>query len=80
MKLAAIKDLAENRSLSQLQKVEELLCNGEVLPFEVIGSDEGEKLTHVLAAIDILQRVENEKIDIRSAIRAFSERVRNSIS
>jgi hypothetical protein len=50
------------------------------LPFEVGGDDEGEQLTHILGAIDILERVENEKIDLKTATRAFFERVRNSIS
>ncbi|MDP1728113.1 MAG: hypothetical protein Q8M15_15105 [Bacteroidota bacterium] len=80
MKLAVIKELAENRTLSELKSLEEKLCNGEPVQLEVKGDDEGEQLTHVLAAIDILKRVENENVDLRTAIRAYSERVRNSIS
>lgn len=80
MKLAVIKDLAENRTLAELKSLEEKLCNGETLHFEVKGDDEGEQLTHVLGAIDILERVNNEHVDLRTAIRGFSERVRNSIS
>ncbi len=80
MKLAVIKDLVENRTLAELKSLEEKLCNGEPLDFEVKGDDEGEQLTHVLAAIDILERVKNEKVDLRTAIRGYSERVRNSIS
>ncbi len=80
MKLPIIKTLAEQQSLEDLKKAEECLINGEVLPFEVGGEDEGEQLTHILGAIDILERVKNEGIDLRTAIRGFSERVRNSIS
>jgi hypothetical protein len=80
MKLAVIKNLAETQSLETLKQLEELLLNGENLPIEVGGEDEGEQLTHILGAIDILERVKNEGIDVRTAIRGFSERVRNSIS
>jgi hypothetical protein len=80
MKLAVIKNLAETKSLAELKNAEELLCNGENLPFEIGGDDEGEQLTHILGAIDILERVEKEKIDLKTASRAFFERVRNSIS
>ena len=80
MKLATIKELAENYTLDELKKAEENLCNEMPLPIVVNGHDDGEKLTHILAAIDILERVKNENIDLRNAIRGFSERVRNSIS
>jgi hypothetical protein len=80
MKLPVIKDLAETKSISQLKEAEEKLINGEELPFEIKGDDEGEQLTHILGALDILERVENEKIDLKTATRAFFERVRNSIS
>ena len=80
MKLQIIKDLAETKSIPQLKEAEEKLINGEELPFEVKGDDEGEQLTHILGALDILERVENEKIDLKTATRAFFERVRNSIS
>jgi hypothetical protein len=80
MKLPVIKNLAENQTLEALKQAEDLLINGEPLPFEVGGDDEGEQLTHILGAIDILERVQKEGIDLRTAIRGFSERVRNSIS
>jgi hypothetical protein len=80
MKLPVIKSLAESQTIESLKAAEELLLNGEPLPFEVGGEDEGEQLTHILGAIDILERVKNEGIDLRTAIRGFSERVRNSIS
>jgi hypothetical protein len=80
MKLPIIKSLAEGQTLESLKQAEQLILNGESLPFEVGGEDEGEQLTHISGAIDILERVKNEGIDLRTAIRGFSERVRNSIS
>jgi hypothetical protein len=80
MKLPVIKALAENQTLENLRKAEEELLNGEALSIEVEGEDEGEQLTHILGAIDILERVEKEGVDLRTSTRAFFERVRNSIS
>jgi len=80
MKLAVIKHLAENKTLEELKEQEEKLCNGDAFQCDVEGADEGEQLTHILAAIDILERMKSENIDLRTAMRAFSERVRNSIS
>jgi hypothetical protein len=80
MKLPVIKALAENQTLENLRKAEEELLNGEALSIEVEGVDEGEQLTHILGAIDILERVEKEGVDLRTSTRAFFERVRNSIS
>ena len=80
MKLPVIKALAETQTLEKLKKAEEELLNGEALSIEVEGVDEGEQLTHILGAIDILERVEKEGADLRTSTRAFFERVRNSIS
>ena len=80
MKLTVIKYLAENKSISELREVESQLCNDNPSTFEVTGEDKGEQLTHILAAIEVLETVEKENVDLRSALRSFSERVRNSIS
>lgn len=80
MKLPAIKSIAEQFTLQQLQLAEDKLLNDETPEINIPGDDEGEQLTHVLAAIDILNRVANEGCDLRTALRQFSERVRNSIS
>jgi hypothetical protein len=53
---------------------------GEKLTIEVGGDDEGEQLTHILGAIDILYKVKHENKDPKLALREFFERVRNSIS
>jgi hypothetical protein len=80
MKIAAIKKLIENYTLSDLKKAEELLEAGEALTIDVEGDDEGEQFTHILGAIDILTRVEMEQKDANTALREFTQRVRNSIN
>lgn len=80
MKIQEIKRLAETYSAEQLRKAEEALLEGNALPFEVTGDDEGEQLTHILAAITICEDVLNHGTELRTAIRNYTQRVRNSIS
>lgn len=79
MKVASIKLLVDNYSLDQLILAEEALYNEEPLSIEVEGADEGEKLTHVLAAIEILKDMAKGS-DYKTALRNYSSRVRNSIN
>lgn len=80
MKLPAIKKLVETYSLEQCLEAENQLLEGEKPQIDIEGADEGEQLTHVLGAIDILTRVRDEQKDLKTATREFIERVRNSIS
>jgi hypothetical protein len=50
------------------------------LNIKVEGEDEGEQLTHILGAIDVLDRVQLDNKDKSTALREFFQRVRNSIS
>ena len=80
MKLPAIKKLVESYSLDEVRKAEEDILNGETPSIDIEGSDEGEQLTHILGAIDILERVDKEGKEVRVALREFTDRVRNSIN
>jgi hypothetical protein len=80
MKLAVIKKLAETHTLESLRQAEEAILNEEKPSIEIEGEDEGEQLTHAIAAIQILSDMETQNVDLRTALRAYTERVRNSIS
>lgn len=80
MQVSIIKFLAENYSLTELKNAEDALLNEKTPEIEITGYDECEKLTHVLATIEILESMEANKTDLRQCIREFSQRVRNSIS
>ena len=80
MKLPVIKQLVELYTLEQLQEAEEQLLNEQPIAIQVDGDDKGEQLTHILGAIDVLERVKNENKDKSTALREFFQRVRNSIS
>lgn len=80
MKIPVVKKLVENQSMEDLIAAEEALVEEQSLPIEVEGEDDGEKLTHILAAIFILERMKDEGVDFKSALREYTRRVRESIS
>lgn len=80
MKIPEIKRIVELYSLDQLAQAEENLINEELPNVEIGGEDEGEQLTHVIAAIYIKSKIAEEKIDFKSALRQYTNKVRESIS
>lgn len=80
MQSSALKPLTEKYSLAQLQQAEEQLLEGIKPDIEIEGSDEGEQLTHVSAAIWILEDMNKNGVDFRTSLRNFMSKVRNSIS
>lgn len=80
MKIPIIKKMVETLSLEQLQKAEEALIEEQPTIAEIEGADEGEKLTHTMAAIYIKNQMEKDKIEFSVALRNYTQRVRNSIS
>ena len=79
MKIPVIKKLAEEHNLEELQAAEEALYNEEVPAIEVKGDDEGEQLTHVLAALYIKEHMAEQGSDLKTALRAYTVKVRKSI-
>jgi hypothetical protein len=80
MKIPVVKKLVENYTMDSLREAEDALIDEQSLPFEVEGDDEGEKLTHILAAIFILERMKSEGVEFKSALRDYTRMVRESIS
>ncbi len=80
MKIPVIKKLAEAHSASELRAAEEALYNEETPAIEIIGDDEGEQLTHVIAALFIKEYMADYKSDLKTALREYTLKVRNSIS
>lgn len=79
MKIAAIRKLLKV-DIDVLRKAEEDLAEELPLEIEVEGDDEGEQLTHLFGAIWIKEQVEAGEMDEKTALRAFTQKVRNSIS
>jgi hypothetical protein len=80
MKVAEIKRLVETYDLAELEAAEAKLMEGESLGIEVKGDDEGEQLTHIMAAMEVLKDMKMNGIEAKEALRAYTKRVRESIS
>lgn len=80
MKIPAIKKLVEVATIDQLIAAEEAIIEEQKPQIEVIGDDEGEQLTHVLAAVFVKNYMQDNGADFKTAIREYSKKVRESIS
>lgn len=80
MKIPVIKKLTERYSLEQLQAAEVALLEEQTPEIEIEGEDEGEQLTHAMAAIWILEDMQANGHDLKTALREYTVKVRNSIS
>lgn len=80
MKVPAIKKLVESYSKTDLLQAEEDLTEEKTLKIEVEGNDEGEQLTHILAAVWILDEMKSKNIDFKEALREYTKKVRESIN
>lgn len=80
MKIPAIKKLVETYKLDELMTAEAAIVDEQPLAIEVEGDDEGEQLTHVLAAVWILNDMNDNGTDFKTALRAYTQKVRVSIS
>ena len=80
MKIPVIKKLVETYDIATLSLAEEAIMEEQVPEIEVDGDDEGEQLTHLLAAIYIKGEMEKNSLDFIQALRSYTSRVRTSIS
>ncbi|MDX5320729.1 MAG: hypothetical protein LPK45_06470 [Bacteroidota bacterium] len=79
MKIPAVKKLVETYSLEEITAAEEALAEGLTPSIEIEGEDEGDQLTHAFAAKYILEKMQ-EGVDMKDALREFTQKVRSSIS
>lgn len=80
MKLPVIKQLVSDHSLDELVAAEEAILEEQAPKIKVDGEDEGEQLTHVMAAVWVKHEMEKEGIPLNKAVRNYTVKVRNSIS
>jgi hypothetical protein len=80
MKIPVIKKLAEQHTIDALYSAEQAILEEHQPAIEIEGKDEGEQLTHVMAAIEILKYMEKHQAALPEALRHYSSRVRTSIS
>ncbi len=80
MHIPSIKKAVEQFTLPELQEAEAALLEEGIPAIAVDGADEGEKLTHIMAAIWIKNEMQEKGIAFTEALRAYTQRVRTSIS
>lgn len=80
MQIPVIKKLVETYKIEELQAAEAAILEEENPEIEVEGKDEGEQLTHVIAAIYIINDMEKNGSEFRVALRNYTQKVRKSIS
>lgn len=80
MKLTVVKEIVGKYKVEELSKAENDLLEEKELSIHIDGDDEGEQLTHIIAAIWILNEMEEKNIPLPKALRNYTQRVRNSIS
>ncbi len=80
MKIPVIKKLVESCTIKELQAAEQAIIEEQPLPMEIEGNDEGEQLTHAIAAIWILERMQEANVDFKTALREYTQKVRESIN
>ncbi len=79
MHIPTIKKLVEQYSVDELRAAEEAIIEEQELAIEVPGTDEGEQLTHAIAAIWIKEDMANTGRDLKESLRDYTKKVRKSI-
>ncbi len=80
MQLSVVRQLVNDHDVATLLAAEEAILEEQTPNIQVDGEDEGEQLTHVMAAIWVLKEMEENNIPINKAVRNYTVKVRNSIS
>lgn len=80
MKLPIIKKLVENYTIDQLAAAEAAIAEGNTPEIEIEGEDEGEQLTHAFAAMSIREDMELNNKDLKTALRDYTQRVRECLN
>lgn len=80
MDIPVIKKLVEKHTLEELRDAEAALADEKEPSINVEGDDIGDQLTHAYAAYWIKNKVQNEGLEFKDALRAYTSMIRNSIS
>lgn len=77
MKVPVIRQLASTYTVDQLRAAEAAMMDGNPPGIPVDGKDEGEQLTHILSAIEVLELMQTKNVPLPAALREYMERVRD---
>lgn len=78
MKVLAIRNLVENYTLPQLHEAEAAIIQEKPVRIDVEGTNEAERLTHLIAATWILEEMRTRRVEFPDALCEYSKRVRDN--
>lgn len=79
MKIPVIRKLVTQYSVNELQAAEQALYDEKPMPIDVDGDDEGEQLTHIIAALWIKNDMVQNHTELGKSLRNYTQKVRGSI-
>lgn len=79
MKVRVLRDLVENQTLAALKEAEEAIINDEPLAIKIEGENLSEKLTNIIAAINILEKMNEVHIEFEKALKDYSKKIKEPI-
>lgn len=79
MHIPSIKKLVEDVELNDLKAAEEAILEEQTPAVDIPGADEGEQLTHVIAAIWIKEDMAVNGTKLMESLREYTKKVRKSI-
>jgi len=79
MQLPVIRKMVEAYTIEELQAAEAAIYDEKKPDIEIEGEDEGEQLTHIIAALWIKDDMEKNGTELKNSLRAYTQKVRKSI-
>ncbi|MFT7590693.1 MAG: hypothetical protein ACI9UJ_000604 [bacterium] len=79
MHIPTIKKLIESTDFAALKSAEEAILEEQTAVIDIPGKDEGEQLTHVIAAIWIKEDMETNGTKLMESLRENTKTVRKRI-
>lgn len=79
MHIPSIKKLVETYTLEELRQAENAILEEEQPGIEIGGEDEGEQLTHAIAAVWIKEDMMTNSRELKESLREYTKKVRKSI-
>ena len=79
MHIPTIKKLVEEVEITDLKAAEEAILEEQSPQIDIPGADEGEQLTHVIAAIWIKEDMVSTGRKLMESLRDYTKKVRKSI-
>ena len=73
MEIETVKFLVETYPRIELEEAQEAILNGKAPEMEVSGYSEAEKLSQLIAAIWVLEKMNQEQVDFVTAFEAYGE-------